>query len=83
MIKEPESDPLELAGKMNILQSSDSDELQRWVEQALALMPEKVKQYQQGKKGLIGLFMGEVKKLSGGKADPRIANRLLLEKLEG
>jgi aspartyl-tRNA(Asn)/glutamyl-tRNA(Gln) amidotransferase subunit B len=45
-------------------------------------MPDKVNEYKKGKKGLIGLFVGEVKKISKGKADPKIINQLLLEKLE-
>jgi aspartyl-tRNA(Asn)/glutamyl-tRNA(Gln) amidotransferase subunit B len=44
-------------------------------------MPEKVKEYKNGKKGLMGLFMGEVKKASQGKADPRIATKLLEQEL--
>jgi aspartyl-tRNA(Asn)/glutamyl-tRNA(Gln) amidotransferase subunit B len=40
-------------------------------------MPEKVLEYQKGKKGLIGLFVGEVKKLSKGKADPKMVTSLL------
>ncbi|MBP6432748.1 MAG: hypothetical protein KA319_13365, partial [Ferruginibacter sp.] len=35
-----------------------------------------------GKKGLIGLFAGEVKKLSKGKADMQLVNKLLNEKLK-
>ena len=38
--------------------------------------------YRNGKKSLLGLFMGEVMKLSRGKADPKIANQLIREKLE-
>ena len=34
-----------------------------------------------GKKGLIGLFVGEVKKISAGKADPRLTTEILLKKL--
>jgi aspartyl-tRNA(Asn)/glutamyl-tRNA(Gln) amidotransferase subunit B len=44
-------------------------------------MPDKVQEFRKGKKGLIGLFVGEVKKLSKGKADPKITNDILLEKL--
>ena len=44
-------------------------------------MPEKVKEYQKGKKGLIGLFVGEVKKKSKGKADPKIVTEMLERKL--
>ena len=42
---------------------------------------DKVKEYQKGKKGLIGLFVGEVKKRSKGKADPKIVTELLEQKL--
>jgi len=45
-------------------------------------MPEKVLEYKRGKKGLLGLFIGEVKKISKGKADPQLTNQLLIQKLE-
>jgi len=82
LMKGENADPLQVAAKLNLLQSSDSDEVLAWVEQALSSMPDKVNEYKKGKKGLIGLFVGEVKKISKGKADPKIANKLLLEKLE-
>jgi aspartyl-tRNA(Asn)/glutamyl-tRNA(Gln) amidotransferase subunit B len=82
LIKEPSRQPLEIAVSLNLLQSSDTGEIAAWVEEALAKMPDKVTEYKKGKKGLIGLFVGEVKKLSKGKADPKVANQLLLEKLE-
>ena len=82
LIAEPSREPAEIAVSLNLLQSSDTDEIAAWVEQALAKMPDKVTEYKKGKKGLIGLFVGEVKKLSKGKADPRLTNQLLLEKLD-
>ena len=57
------------------------DQLQAWVDQALAAYPEKIEEYRSGKKGLIGLFMGEVMKYSRGSADPKKASALLREKL--
>jgi aspartyl-tRNA(Asn)/glutamyl-tRNA(Gln) amidotransferase subunit B len=41
-----------------------------------------VAEYKSGKKGLLGLFMGEVMKLSRGKADPKVATRLVAQELE-
>lgn len=82
MLKRPEADPLQLAAELNLIQNSDSGELVRWVQEALARMPDKVAEYKKGKKGLIGLFVGEVKKISKGKADPKLTNQLLLEQLE-
>jgi len=82
LMDEPQRDPLEIATALNLIQSSDTSEINAWIEQALAGMPDKVREYKKGKKGLIGLFVGEVKKLSKGKADPKLTNQLLLEKLE-
>ncbi|MBC7903802.1 MAG: Asp-tRNA(Asn)/Glu-tRNA(Gln) amidotransferase subunit GatB [Gemmatimonadaceae bacterium] len=81
MIEEPTKEPMELAIELNLLQDAGSDEVSKWVDEVLAKMPEKVAEYKKGKKGLIGLFMGEVKKVSKGKADPRITTELLNEKL--
>ena len=44
--------------------------------------PEKVKAYKNGKKGLIGFFMGEVMRQSKGKAEPKTTNELLKKLLE-
>ena len=81
MIAEPETAPEKLATDNGWIQSDDADELGQWVDAAIAAFPNKVKAYQNGKKGLIGLFMGEVMRLSKGKADPKMANQLLRERL--
>ena len=70
-----------LALKMNLIQVSDSGELATWVDEVLNKMPEKVVEFRKGKKGLIGLFVGEVKKISSGKADPKLTTEILLQKL--
>ena len=72
----------EIATENNWVQESDSDALGEYITQAIAKYPEKVAQYKEGKKGLIGLFMGEVMKLSKGQADPKLANQLLKTELE-
>jgi aspartyl-tRNA(Asn)/glutamyl-tRNA(Gln) amidotransferase subunit B len=66
---------------LNLLQENDTAAIEQWVHEALAAMPDKVKEYKSGKKGLQGLFAGEVKKLSKGKADMQVVNKLLSEKL--
>jgi aspartyl-tRNA(Asn)/glutamyl-tRNA(Gln) amidotransferase subunit B len=76
-----EKNALQLAAELNILQVSDSNELEVWVNTALDKMPDKITEYKKGKKGLIGLFVGEVKKISKGKADPKIVTELLEQKL--
>ena len=70
---------MQLALQLNIIQTKNTDELREWVTVVLNKMPDKVLEYKKGKKGLIGLFVGEVKKLSNGKADAK-AVTVLFEK---
>jgi aspartyl-tRNA(Asn)/glutamyl-tRNA(Gln) amidotransferase subunit B len=81
MINHPTVSPLELCEKNNWIQNSDSNEISEFVKQAVAMFPDKVKEYHDGKTGLVGLFMGEVMKLSKGKADPKTASKLVIEHL--
>ena len=69
--------PLALALSRDLLQDAGDDEVRRWAAETLASMPEKVAEYRKGKKGLIGLFMGELRKRSRGKADPILAQEWL------
>ncbi len=73
--------PFEIATSQNLLQVSEGNELEQWVDEVLAKMPEKVAEYKKGKKGLLGLFVGEVKKMSKGKADPKKVTHILEQKL--
>ncbi|MEP6615204.1 MAG: Asp-tRNA(Asn)/Glu-tRNA(Gln) amidotransferase subunit GatB [Ginsengibacter sp.] len=81
MLKSPEKEPGTLAADLNLLQESNDDAITLWVNEVIQKMPEKVTEYKKGKKALIGLFAGEVKKMSKGKADMAIVNKLLTEKL--
>ncbi|MBY0348007.1 MAG: Asp-tRNA(Asn)/Glu-tRNA(Gln) amidotransferase subunit GatB [Hydrotalea flava] len=71
------ADPAITAEKMNLIQVSDNNAVLEWVHHVITAMPEKVAEYKKGKKGLMGLFVGEVKKLSKGKADPKITTTIL------
>lgn len=82
LMDEPSADPERMARQLNLLQVSDSDALLPLVQQALEKMPDEVNRYREGKKGLLGVFVGEVMKASGGKADPKVVATLLREKLE-
>ncbi len=81
MVLSSDKTPLAIAETMNLIQESDDHALKEFIEQALSKYPDKVLEYKAGKIGLIGLFMGEVMKLSKGKADPKVANKLLIEAL--
>ncbi len=71
-----------MAEKMNLLQSADSDFLSEIVNDVLTKNPEKVAEYKKGKKGLLGFFVGEVMKLSKGKAEPKATNALIMKALD-
>ena len=75
-------DVFELAQQKSILLNTNEEDHLNWVAAVLGDMPDKVTEYKKGKKGLIGLFVGEVKKRSRGKADPKKTTELLIEKLE-
>lgn len=70
------------AEAQGLLQQSDSGALEAMIQQVLDANPAKVAEYRAGKKSLTGMFMGELMKLTGGKADPKLANQLLRQKLD-
>ena len=72
---------LQFAQEQQLLQNNSTDAINQWVEQVLNAHPEKVAAYKNGKKGLMGVFVGEVKKLSKGQADPKKTTQILEEKL--
>ncbi len=76
------TDPLTLAKTLNIVQESNANALLPLVQETLEKLPEEVARYRDGKKGLLGLFVGEVMKASGGKADPKVVATLVRESLE-
>jgi aspartyl-tRNA(Asn)/glutamyl-tRNA(Gln) amidotransferase subunit B len=82
MAEQPDKSPEALAMELDLIQNSNSSELQSFVDQALAKFPDKIAEYKNGKVGLLGLFVGEVMKLSKGKADPKLLNQLLKASLD-
>lgn len=81
LLQHPEKNALQIATELNLLQENDVDSISAWVDEVISKMPDKVAEYKRGKKGLIGMFAGEVKKASKGKADMQAVNKLLAEKL--
>ncbi|MCC6817518.1 MAG: Asp-tRNA(Asn)/Glu-tRNA(Gln) amidotransferase subunit GatB [Bacteroidia bacterium] len=82
MIKSRNPNALEVAEKLNIIQTNDMGLITSIIEEVLSKFPEKVEEYKAGKKGLLGLFVGEVMKASKGKADPKIVNTEILKALD-
>lgn len=82
MVKNQSKTAQQIAEENNLIQESDSSVLEQFVAEAIAKYPEKVIEYKGGKASLLGLFMGEVMKLSKGKADPKIASKLVKDALD-
>jgi aspartyl-tRNA(Asn)/glutamyl-tRNA(Gln) amidotransferase subunit B len=81
LIENPEVNPLKEAGKMNLIMDSNTDYILPIADAVLLQFDDKVKEYRKGKKGLLALFVGEVIKRSKGKADPKVVNEILNQKL--
>jgi aspartyl-tRNA(Asn)/glutamyl-tRNA(Gln) amidotransferase subunit B len=81
MLKDNSVDPTVLANELDLMQDANQDEIFSWVKLVIDKMPDKVEEYKKGKKGLMGLFVGEVKKISKGKADPQKTTAILNEYL--
>ena len=62
---------------------SDPAAITAIVDQLLAAHPAEVEAFRGGKTKLQGFFVGQLMKQTGGKADPKLANQILIEKLKG
>lgn len=81
LVQSPNSTILHLVQELNLAQNSDNEFISNIIEGVIKEFPLKVEEYQNGKKGIASMFMGEVMKRSKGKADPKTANELLIKKL--
>jgi aspartyl-tRNA(Asn)/glutamyl-tRNA(Gln) amidotransferase subunit B len=82
LLAKPDKTPFELAQELNLLQEKDTDALSILVEDVIQAYPDKVLAYKNGKKGILGMLMGEIMQKSKGKAAPNIVSNLLKERLE-
>lgn len=81
LVAHPEIEPAEAARTLDLLLLQDDNLLETWINEVLAENPDKVETYRKGKVGLLGFFVGQVMRRSGGKADPKEVQRRLAEKL--
>src|SRR6476646_6097474 len=61
----------------------DEDTLAPVIDAVIAAHPEQAETYRGGKEGVLGFFVGQVMRETQGKADPKVVNQLLREKLRG
>jgi len=73
--------PREIAKRFGMEQITDTSAIESAVDTVIANNPAQVEQYKSGKVGLLGFFVGNVMKATGGKANPAVVNEMLRKKL--
>jgi aspartyl-tRNA(Asn)/glutamyl-tRNA(Gln) amidotransferase subunit B len=76
-----DKNPKKIVDKEGLTQQSNPKELEKMIVDVLSKNKDKVAQYKSGKDKLFGYFVGEVMKVSKGKANPQLVNEILKKKL--
>lgn len=74
--------PAEIVESKGLEQVSDTGSLDKAIETVIDENPNEIAAYENGKEKLFGFFVGQVMKMTGGKANPAMVNKLLKEKLQ-
>ena len=77
-----DKDPKKIVEEEGLTQQSDPEQLEKMILEMLSKNQDKVTQYKSGKEKLFGYFVGEVMKISKGKANPNLVNQILKNKLK-
>ncbi|MCH2225625.1 MAG: Asp-tRNA(Asn)/Glu-tRNA(Gln) amidotransferase subunit GatB [Crocinitomicaceae bacterium] len=81
LLKGENNNPLEIAESMNLIQDSNDDTIQAFIQEVIDNNPTEIERYKNGEKQLVGFFMGQLMRTSKGKADPKVAKKLMSETL--
>lgn len=73
----------EIIEKEGLVQITDTSAIEKMIDEVIAANPKQLEQYRAGKDKLLGFFVGQVMKASGGKANPAQLNEILRQKLQG
>ena len=82
MVKENES-PLSIQERLGLKQNSNEDELKAMCEQVIDANPQSVEDYKNGKDRAIGFIIGQVMKMSRGKANPQMVSQIVIDIIKG
>ena len=82
LVASPETSVDEVLSTSDLSQVSERSAIEPIVDEVLERLSSKVAEYKKGKKGLLALFVGEVIKKTKGKADPKIVNQIISERLK-
>lgn len=74
-------DPAGIVKDKGLVQISDSGEIEKAVDDVISKYLKEVERYRAGEEKLIGFFVGQVMKVTKGKANPQLVNELLKKKL--
>jgi aspartyl-tRNA(Asn)/glutamyl-tRNA(Gln) amidotransferase subunit B len=75
--------PIDAQDYLSQVAVADEDELAPVIDAVIAAHPDQAETYRGGKEGVLGFFVGLVMRETQGKADPKVVNQLLREKLRG
>ena len=81
MLDGEQGTPKEIADRFGMKQITDTDAIEKAVDEIIAANPSQVEQYKSGKTGLLGFFVGGVMKATSGKANPAVVNEMIRKKL--
>lgn len=73
--------PEEIIREKGLTQISDSSEIEKAVNEVISKNPKEVERFKAGDEKLLGFFVGQIMKLTKGKANPQIVNEMLKKKL--
>jgi len=82
IMKETGEEPKKIIESKGLQQKSDPKELEKIIDEIILDNKDKVTQYKSGKDKLFGFFVGQVMKASDGKANPKLVNEILKQKLK-
>jgi aspartyl-tRNA(Asn)/glutamyl-tRNA(Gln) amidotransferase subunit B len=75
------ADPERIVNEKNLIQISDTSEIEVIITKILDTNPNQVQEYLSGKEKVLGFFVGQVMKETKGKANPKLVNEILISKL--
>jgi aspartyl-tRNA(Asn)/glutamyl-tRNA(Gln) amidotransferase subunit B len=78
-----EGSPRDVAERRDLVQVSDTGALEVAVDEVLAGNPKAADEFRSGEEKVLGFLVGQVMKATQGKADPRVVNRILRDRLSG
>jgi len=79
---ETPQNPSEIIRSKGLVQVTDTESIDTWVQEVIRENPKEVESYKSGKTKVIGFLVGQIMKKSRGKANPKVVNEIITKKLE-